>query len=92
MKTVYKYELKVVDNQKLILPIGSEILSVQEQYDKIVLYALVDDEKDEMENYNIIIHGTGHDANDVADSFYIDTVKLLDGDLMFHVFYNKNKS
>lgn len=39
---IYKYELQVTDNQNIMLPIGSKILTVQNQNEKACLWALVD--------------------------------------------------
>ena len=83
MKTVYKYNLASTDVQELILPAGAVILSVEEQYGDIVLYALVDTEEAKMQPRTIYIHGTGHE---VYGEYFIGTVKLLEGSLMFHVF------
>lgn len=88
MKTIYKYALLGTTSQNLTLPDGSKILSVKEQNDKIVLYALVDNQKPETENYSIIIYGTGQPIDDVFEYGYefLDTVKVYEK-LMFHVFY-----
>ena len=89
MKRIYKYVLGIVDSQELSLPLGSKVLSVEEQYGNIVLYALVDTEWSELEIYSVIIHGTGHQANDIENYCFLGTVKLADGQLIFHVFYRK---
>jgi hypothetical protein len=86
MKTVYKYTLATTDEQILSLPKGSRILSVEEQNQNIVLYALVDTEEKQVCEYKIIVVGTGHIASDAADCEFLGTVKLLGGELMFHVF------
>jgi len=87
MKRIFKYNLKTLDEQRLKLPKGSKILSVTEQYNEIILYAMVDDDVTETETYSIIIHGTGHIVTKAQNYEFIDTVKLMDGQLMFHLFY-----
>lgn len=87
MKTIHKYNLKSTDYQELVLPLGSKILSVNEQRENIVLYALVDTAITQIELFSIIIHGTGHLANDVEDYIFLGTVKMMNGSLMLHVFY-----
>lgn len=87
MKVIYKYILKVQDIQDLFLPIESKILSVEEQNNEIVLYALVDSGAESIERYSIIIHGTGHPADDIVDYNFLGTVKLFNGIGVFHVFY-----
>lgn len=89
MKKIYKYTLQIEYKQTLKLPEGSKILSVAEQNNSIVLYALVNTATENVEHVSILIHGTGHPADDVEDYTFLGTVKLYGGDLMFHVFYKK---
>jgi hypothetical protein len=88
MKVIYKYPLEIKDDQYIKLPKGSRLLSACEQYENIVIYALVDDNAEDMEDYNFVIHGTGHYADDVFynDYQFLGTVKLRGGALIFHVF------
>ena len=88
MKTIYKYPLAAVDEQEIDLPEGAEILSVKNQQETIVMYALVDTEVEGTKARKIVIHGTGHDLGrkpKKSDKF-IGTVALGDGELMYHVF------
>lgn len=89
MKRIYKYTLEITDAQKLKLPSGSRILSVEEQNQQIVLYAVVDTSVSESltDDYKIFIIGTGHCADESIHKSFIGTVKLAEGRLMFHVFY-----
>lgn len=84
MQTVCKYSLALTDEQEVELPFGTRILSVEEQYDGIVLYALVNTQQTKKIPYRIYIHGTGHNVTTVGD--FIGTVKMAGGRLMFHVF------
>lgn len=88
---IYKYVLKPVGEQTINLPQGSQVLSVMNQFDNIVLYALVSDNKKYTENVSIKIVGTGHDIDFNIDPTcgykFLGTVSLYDGELMFHVFY-----
>lgn len=87
MKRIYKYNLESTDKQIISLPYNSQLLSVAEQYENIVLYALVDTKEAKTKDVTIIIHGTGHNADDVDAAHFLGTVKLMNGGLMFHVFY-----
>jgi 3-oxoacyl-(acyl-carrier-protein) synthase len=87
MKSIYKYELDITDSQILDLPVGSKLLSVANQNNKIVLYALVNVDVTFKKSHTIITHGTGHQANDVDDATFLGTVLLHSGQLVFHVFY-----
>lgn len=84
MKRILKYTLDIVDYQELTLSENSKILSVANQRDNIVLYALTDELT--TCTYSIIMHGTGHPADDVIGAQFIGTVSLYNGALMFHVF------
>lgn len=92
MKIIYKYELKVESIQTVTMQIGAKILSVVEQHGQIVLYALVDRRVKGIEDVGIVILGTGHEVTDeTLDGFkFIDTVKLDNGDSIFHVFYRQS--
>jgi len=92
-----------MDFQNLELPKGSKIISVIhknylavskgkriEQYDGMVLYAIVDTDSSETELYDIAVKGTGHDFPEKLDTYtFLDSVKLMNGSLVFHVFYKK---
>lgn len=86
---IYKYTLSATDHQPLPLPVGSKILSVANQYDNMVLYAIVT-ESETQDMYDIMVKGTAHDLPDnVNDYQFLGTVKLMGGKLMFHVFYKR---
>jgi len=90
MKKIYKYVLLPMDFQNLELPKGSKIISVIEQYDGMVLYAIVDADTSETELYDIAVKGTGHPFPEKLDTYtFLDSVKLMNGSLVFHVFYKK---
>jgi len=89
-KTILKYKLEVTDNQTILLPIGSKILTVQMQGETLCLWALVNQEE-ETESRFIEIFGTGHTIlYDFGMSReYISTFQMNNGELVFHVFeYN----
>jgi len=85
MKTVYKYTLDLVDLQVIQLPYDSTILSVAEQFDQIVLYALVDPAETLVAEHTIRIAGTGHTIKQPHVHF-IGSIVLEAGHLVFHVF------
>ncbi len=92
MKRIFKYTLKAKDVQDVVIPYPNRILSVTEQYGSIVVYALVDDcENGDGEIYTFQIRGTGHNADGLEGYTFLGTAKLLDGDLMFHVFYIRGR-
>ncbi len=90
MKTIWKFTLDILDTQSILMPDGAEILSVSEQFDMPVLYALVDSEASVTPRM-VYIRGTGHPLNSLAANLdggakFVGTVKTMGGQLMWHVF------
>lgn len=83
MKTIYKYDLELANEQKLSLPSGAELLSVQAQDEKLVLWAVVDTDLPERD-FTITLHGTGNPIPEIHGC-YIDTVQM-DG-MVWHFFW-----
>lgn len=88
MKTIFKYPLVVTDEQKILMPVGAEILCVQMQRDIPCLWAEVNVEETRREYREIFIHGTGHKYN--QHKRYIGTFQKFDGALVFHVFEGRS--
>lgn len=89
MKRVYKYELKLEDNQILKLPKGARILDVRTQGDSEnpFLWALVDPDEKETEEVVLLIRGTGHDIEmGDMDLVHISSYRMYGGSLVYHVF------
>lgn len=86
MKTIYKYPIKVTDEQTLKLPVNAKILTVQTQNDTPCIWALVDTSEAQTENVDIRVYGTGHTINDSDNLDYIGTFQMHGGSLVFHVF------
>ena len=84
MKTIFKYPLEITDRQILSIPEGAEILCVQNQNNKVYLWAMI-----EMSNPNNIrklrIIGTGHDIENEKLN-YIGTIQQMEGQLVWHIF------
>lgn len=90
MLRIFKYVFNPEPDPEILLPEGAQILSVKEQNEEVVLYALVDPDKlINWRKFKII--GTGHPImdGDLDDYDFIDTVKLHKGKLMFHVFKHR---
>ena len=83
MQTIYKYPLKIDDEQEVMMPKGARMLSVQLQGGRPCLWALVDPNL-ENEARSLLIRGTGHDASGVGR--YISTFQMDGGALLFHAF------
>lgn len=87
MKTIYKYPLKIETPQTIILPIGAKILSIQNQLDEAVLWAIVDNNV-KTEQRHFYFFGTGHELPEVfgTDLNYITTIQQDDGNYVWHIF------
>ena len=86
MKTIWKYELEVTDEQVISVPVEAQALAVQVQGGKPCIWALVDSEA-ERRHRTVYIHGTGHEVSLGAQSGrHLGTVQLAGGALVFHVF------
>lgn len=92
MKKIHKYILEAVDVQQLVVPTGSKLLSVKEQFGEIALYALIDDAQGGLDSFEIFIKKTGPLSDNIDNCEFLGTVKLDDGRLMFHVFYSRGKN
>ena len=84
-KVVYKYKLQITKViQEVVLPLGAQILCIKMQNDELCMWALADPDQTYNEVVKIRCAGTGHEITE--DVEYIDTVMLLDGELVFHFF------
>jgi hypothetical protein len=84
---VGKYPLLTEPEQVLELPATTRIISVAEQRNEIVLYAIVDLSEAEQSKHKVWVIGTGHPLPEQAAlGRFLGTVNLYSGSLMFHVF------
>ena len=84
MRTVYKYELALIDYQQIAAPEGAIARSVMLQQGVPTLWAEVDTRL-EVEAMHIITIGTGQPMPEEPCTF-IGTYQLLEGELIFHVY------
>lgn len=96
MITIFKYPLSLHDTQTVKLPKGAEILTIDHQgtvadhQPKIALWAKVDSQEKETNEFIINIHGTGHNVHPGLMK-YINTFQLMNGRLVYHAFVQLNK-
>ena len=90
MNAIYKYELSGDTLQTVSLPINSTVLSVVEQHQDIVMYAVADVEQENTQEIQFLLLGTGQIFDNTLDGYsFLNTVKLSDGAIMVHVFYKE---
>lgn len=87
MKSIWKYELKITDEQNVSMKEGAEILSVDVQRETICLWAIVNPSAKAVDR-TFRVFGTGHPIHDtmLESSLFLGTVQLRGGSLVFHVF------
>jgi hypothetical protein len=82
--TIWKFPLRVTDEQAVDMPIGAEILSVQTQHDIPCIWALVNPKiKSRPRVFNIF--GTGHEVPAEKLKF-VGSFQVADEDGAFHLF------
>lgn len=90
METIWKYSLQITDRQTVTMPVGAEILSVQDQAGGLQLWAVVVPEEERREKRVIEIVGTGNPMADVLaeglSRCHLATVQARGGALVWHVF------
>jgi len=94
--TVYRYPLKLEDEQVIEMPAGAEILHVARRenhrvmlgvagvHDAIELWARVDPDQP-VQPRHIRVAGTGHLLGD-DELVHLGTVQTAEGRLVFHIF------
>lgn len=81
---IFKYTIKVSERYELEIPNGGEILSIQNQYDEITIWVMVN-EAASKEVRTFAVFGAGHPVDfGCSPSVFIGTVQI-DG-LAWHVF------
>ena len=83
MRTIWKYELKIKDEQVIDVPFNAIPLFVAEQDGSLCLWAEVDTEKSKTSRF-ISIAGTGHPVNDLT-RYYVGSALMKNG-LVWHVY------
>lgn len=87
MRSIYKYTLRVTDEQEIEMPRGARILSVQNQREDICVW--VDVDVDATPTIRIFsVYGTGHELpGDISlTGKFLGSVQLSGGSLVFHVY------
>lgn len=88
-KVIWKYNVDLTNEVTIKMPIGAEILAVQNQHDIPRIWVLVDPDA-EQEVRTFYIHGTDHEVTDVENKKFIGTFQYHGGDLAFHLFEVEN--
>ena len=88
MKTIWKFPIKVGDIITIEMPLYSQVLTIQSQFDEPMMWALVDPKQIKETRY-FEVFGTGHSVPDLdatKQRNYINTFQVHGGSLIFHLF------
>ena len=84
MKTVWKYELDIVDEpQNRPMPHGASLLAVAVQGDRLCVWAEVNP-RYKLQDRWFVVEGTGHPLRNAAD--YVGSALMAGGALVWHVY------
>lgn len=85
--TIWKYPLVVETHQRIQMPKGSRILTVQVQRNQPCIWVLVEPDNP-YQIRNVYMYGSGYTipVDKLAEHAYVGTFQLHDGRLVFHVF------
>ena len=95
MKKVFKYTLGMSDVSIVQLPVGAQILKIEEQNDSasegiLYIWAMVDPDEKFSEPRKFRIAGTGHDVTlgifDENKMVFYDTILTRRDSLIWHIF------
>lgn len=83
MKTIYKYPIRMVDSQRLSIPLGAKLLSLQVQHGTPCLWAEVDDDEGINQELVVSVVGTGQTVPPGAVN-YVGALQF--GVMVFHIY------
>ena len=82
---IFKWPLKPVDFQTIIMPVGAKLLTVQTQDDEPMVWAMCDPSA-QTEVRRIGIYGTGVEMPSDPRLIYLNTFLMRRDKLVFHAF------
>jgi len=89
-KSIWKFSLEIISYQKLFMPKGAKILTVQSQYNAPYIWAICNIEEREKEERKFEIFGTGNPYYENhffgMGHNYIGTFQLDNGAFVWHLF------
>lgn len=88
MRTIFKTVLDITDTQYVMMPNGSEILSVGMQRNAICVWYVCDSLNATNEEHRFDIYGTGNPLPEGDLGTFLGTVLTHDAFLVWHVFHN----
>jgi hypothetical protein len=87
--TVWKFPLEITDEQEIDIPAHAQLLDAQMQNGQLCLWALCNVNNPSVKR-KIFIFGTGHKIDFSEVGSYVSTFQMENGELVFHVFDQKD--
>jgi hypothetical protein len=83
---IHKYDLSFKDTQRVMMPRGAVVLSVQNQYGNLTLWARVDTQEEHVE-HGFLVLCTGQPMPEPEElGRFVGTVQFHGGGFIVHVF------
>jgi len=82
---IWKFQIPVADDFKILMPSGARLLDVQAQHGVPQLWAVVI-QSNPMVPRSLALRGTGHPADGLVSAVYVGTFQVSGGGLVFHLF------
>lgn len=88
MLTIYKYVINGEPGEAFRVPMpgNAELLDVQMQHGRPVLWALVDTDQPVGEGCRFVVYGTGAPVNPALSLKYVGTFQVNEGIFVWHLF------
>ena len=84
MKTIHKFTLAGNAEEDIVMPVGAEVVAIQEQFGLVQAWAIVDPKQQHRLPVRISIRGTGQPLGEVGK--YVGTFQMDSGAFVFHAF------
>ncbi len=87
MKIIYKYQVPMVEEPVISMPVGAKVLSFGAQYEQLFIWALVDSDRKSLAAKRFLLATTGSVLNPrVTLMRLVGTATLSGGDYVAHLF------
>lgn len=89
MRVIYKYPIEIKEIVEITMPFGSEVLTVQSQFEEGFIWAVVNPDTRTKEVKRFSVMGTGFEMSAKIEAWpkkYIGTFQTFAGNYVYHVF------
>jgi hypothetical protein len=86
MKSIYRFYLDYPENNFIFVPVGSKILCVQNQKERVAIWFLVPDTDSIIKQERIFTIYVAGECRERIEGGYVGTVQMDNGNFVYHVF------